>query len=150
MCVFRLSLLLSLWSQYSHWNSLLSLWTVFTCRRSLPLWDRILWHFSHFTFNVSLYAALSSSDIRQNFSCFKILSAFLSFPQVAQVTKIFGTLAYNLSLWVGGWVTADTGSAAVTAAVIVSGRQTDIIHRPKQNIFPLQPWLESKQTHLQL
>lgn len=52
--------------------------------------------------------------------------------------------------WVGGWVTADTGAAAVTAAVIVSGRQTDIIHRPKQTIFPLQPWLESKQTHLQL
>ena len=103
MCVFMLSLLLSLCSQCSHLNSLLFSWTDSVCLCSLCLWARILPHFPHSTFLLAAYAAFSSSDILQSFSCSKILWELLSCPQVVQVTNFFSPCLFFM--W---WDKCDT------------------------------------------
>ena len=98
MWVFMLSLLLSLWSQCLHWNSLLLLWTVWMCLASLSLFARILWQFAHFTFMLSLYSALSSFDILQIFSWPAIVLPILSCPQIVQVTSFLSPCLFFMCL----------------------------------------------------
>ena len=72
-----LSLLLSFWSQCLNWKSLPVLWTDWMCLDSLALFARILGQISHFTFFLSSYSALSSSDILQtcHFQFYLVFSA---------------------------------------------------------------------------
>ena len=85
MCVFRLSFLLSLWSQKSHWSNFSLLWADLMCRVSLNLLARTLGQLSHWTFNISLYSNLSCSLMLHSFSCFSI--NFTSAPHFEQVSS---------------------------------------------------------------